>query len=87
MNQNLRRRGGRLRPLATRRPQNGAGNARQNYERYLARAHEAQLAGDAVEMENCYQHADHYFRLMRAASDPDLGKGRSHAHGPSSNRL
>ena len=40
-------------------------NARQHYERYLARAREAQLAGDAVEMENCYQHAEHYFRVLR----------------------
>ena len=45
-----------------RRLRNGGGNVRQNYERYLARAREAQLAGDVVEMENCYQHADHYFR-------------------------
>jgi hypothetical protein len=42
------------------------GNARQQYERYLARAHQAQLAGDAVEMENLYQHAEHYFRMMRS---------------------
>ena len=35
-------------------------NARQQYERYLARAREAQVTGDAVEMENCYQHAEHY---------------------------
>ena len=41
------------------------GNARHHYERYLARAHEAQLAGDEVEMENCYQHAEHYFRVLR----------------------
>jgi Domain of unknown function (DUF4167) len=38
------------------------GNARHQYERYLDRA---QLAGDAVEMENCYQHAEPYFRVMR----------------------
>jgi hypothetical protein len=25
----------------------------------------AQLAGDEIEMENCYQHAEHYFRLLR----------------------
>jgi hypothetical protein len=43
------------------------GNARQRYESYLARAREAQVAGDAVEMENCYQHAEHYWRMMRAA--------------------
>ena len=41
------------------------GNARHHYERYLARARQAQLAGDAVEMENCYQHAEHYFRVLR----------------------
>lgn len=41
------------------------GNARQQYERYLMRAREAQFAGDAIEMENCCQHAEHYFRLLR----------------------
>jgi hypothetical protein len=51
-----------------RRPNNGA-NARQHYERYLARARDAQLSGDAIEMENCYQHAEHYFRIMRGAGD------------------
>jgi hypothetical protein len=43
------------------------GNARQKYESYLARAREAQVAGDAVEMENWYQHAEHYWRVMQAA--------------------
>ena len=43
------------------------GNARQKYESYLARARQAEVAGDAVEMENCYQHAEHYWRVMRAA--------------------
>ena len=52
MNQNLRPRRGPQRPPALRRPQSGTGNARQNYERYLARAREAQVAGDVVEMEN-----------------------------------
>jgi hypothetical protein len=45
----------------------GGGNAKQNYERYLVRAREAQLAGDDVEMERCFQYAEHYFRVMRAA--------------------
>jgi uncharacterized protein DUF4167 len=53
-----------VRPQAVRRPQN-AGNARQHYERYLVRAREAQLSGDVIEMENCYQHAEHYLRVMR----------------------
>ena len=59
------RRSGLMRPQAMRRPQNGGGNPRQHYERYLMRAREAQLAGDMVEMESCYQHAEHYFRVMR----------------------
>jgi Domain of unknown function (DUF4167) len=41
------------------------GNARQQYERYLGRARAAHLSADAVEMENCYQHAEHYFRVLR----------------------
>ena len=41
-----------------------SGNAHRNYERYMALAREAALSGDAVEMENCYQHAEHYFRVM-----------------------
>jgi hypothetical protein len=69
MNQSLRRRNGLQRPVAVRRPHDGGGNARQNYEKYLARAHEAKLAGDVVEMESCYQHADHYFRVMRGTGD------------------
>jgi hypothetical protein len=44
--------------------QNGSGNAHRNYERYLALAREAATSGDRVEMENCYQHAEHYFRMM-----------------------
>ncbi len=34
-------------------------------ERYLALAREATLAGDPIEAENWYQHAEHYFRVMR----------------------
>ena len=37
-----------------------------NYERYLARAREASLKGDTVEMQNFCQHAEHYLRVMRA---------------------
>lgn len=42
-----------------------SGNARQQYERYIDRAREAQVTGDLVETENCYQHAEHYFRVLR----------------------
>ena len=66
MNPNIRRQNGaRLQP--PHRPRNWTGNAKQHYERYLVKAREAQQVGDAIEMENCYQHAEHYFRVMRAA--------------------
>jgi hypothetical protein len=35
--------------------QNGAGNAHQNYERYVALAREAMSNGDRIEAENFYQ--------------------------------
>ena len=51
---------------AVRQRQNGSGgNAPRNYERYIALAREAALRGDTIEAENCYQHAEHYFRVMR----------------------
>ena len=50
---------------AVRQRENGAGNAHRNYERYLALAREATLSGDTIEAENFYQHAEHYFRVMR----------------------
>ena len=42
------------------------GNAQRSYERYLALARDAAAVGDAVEMENCYQHAEHFFRTMKS---------------------
>jgi len=52
--------------IANRQRQNGsAGNAHRSYERYVALAREATLNGDAVEAENYFQHAEHYFRVMR----------------------
>jgi hypothetical protein len=56
-------------PQRARAPQNNASNARQQFARYLARAREVSLAGDVVEMENCYQHSKHYLRVMRGAGD------------------
>jgi len=50
--------------------QNGsAGNAHRNYERYLALGREATLNGDTIEAENFYQHAEHYFRVIRERTD------------------
>ena len=46
--------------------QNGSGgNAHQKYDRYVALAREAASNGDHIEAENFYQHAEHYFRVMR----------------------
>jgi hypothetical protein len=39
-------------------------SVRTNYERYLALARAQTLAGDQVEAENSYQHAEHFFRSM-----------------------
>lgn len=44
---------------------NGVANAKRQYERYLALARSAASTADATEIENLYQHAEHYFRLMR----------------------
>jgi hypothetical protein len=46
-------------------PRHAAGNARNNYERYSAMAREAASRGQVIEAENFYQHAEHYFRVMR----------------------
>jgi hypothetical protein len=32
----------------------------------VALAREAAVRGDDVEVQNCYQHAEHYFRTMNA---------------------
>jgi Domain of unknown function (DUF4167) len=44
---------------------NGAAWAKRQYERYLALAQAALLSGDAIEVQNFYQHAEHYYRTMR----------------------
>jgi hypothetical protein len=50
---------------SSQRSHNPSASAQKNYERYIALAREAALHGDTIEMENCYQHAEHYFRVMR----------------------
>lgn len=42
------------------------GNAQTVYERYMQLARDAQSAGDRVLAENYLQHAEHYFRVVRA---------------------
>lgn len=47
-------------------------NSRANWQRkldhYLLRARAASEAGDRIEAENCYQHADHYFRMIEGTT-------------------
>lgn len=44
---------------------NGIANAKRSHERYMALARAAETTGDATEIENLYQRAEHYLRLMR----------------------
>ncbi len=44
---------------------NAFANAKGSYERYVVLARAAALTGDTIQTENLYQHAEHYFRLMR----------------------
>jgi hypothetical protein len=46
-------------------PRQVGANARNNYERYTTLAKDAARRGDRIEAENLYQHAEHYFRVMR----------------------
>lgn len=39
-----------------------------SFDRYIALAHAAATAGNEIEAENYYQHAEHYFRLMKQGS-------------------
>lgn len=45
------------------------GNAKVSHDRYIVLARAAASAGDQVEAENLYQHAEHYCRLMRPGVD------------------
>jgi hypothetical protein len=51
-------------------PRHVAGNAQNNYDRYNAMAREAASRGDVIEAENFYQHAEHYFLVMREQEGP-----------------
>jgi hypothetical protein len=55
----------RLNPYAGHNRRQASGDWRQRRDRYLALAQAAASAGHAVEAENYYQHAEHYFRLMQ----------------------
>jgi hypothetical protein len=47
----------------------GSQSAQRSHERYLALAQAQAQSGNAIEAENYYQHAEHYFRSMSPAPD------------------
>lgn len=46
------------------------GTANQIYDKYTALARDASSAGDRVKAESYQQHAEHYFRMIRAMQPP-----------------
>ena len=50
------------------RPTNSRADWQSKYDHYLARGRLSSDAGDRVEAESNYQHADHYFRLLQGAA-------------------
>jgi hypothetical protein len=42
------------------------GTAQQLFEKYLQLGRDATSAGDRVMAEGCFQHAEHYFRILNA---------------------
>jgi len=42
------------------------GTAQQLFEKYLQLGRDATSAGDRVMAESCFQHAEHYFRILNA---------------------
>lgn len=50
------------------------GTAQQIYDKYLALARDATSGGDRVKAENYFQHAEHYFRVLRSAQGPQTSQ-------------
>jgi len=51
------------------------GNAAQLFEKYQALARDASATGDRIAAENYLQHAEHYYRLIAAASSAPRPQG------------
>jgi Domain of unknown function (DUF4167) len=54
------------------------GTANQIYDKYVALARDASSSGDRIKAENCLQHAEHYFRILRAAMPPPQSQSPHH---------
>jgi hypothetical protein len=55
--------------MSTRRKPGRGVNAKARYAEYVELARASALTGDAVETENYYQHAEHYYRVMREPTE------------------
>jgi Domain of unknown function (DUF4167) len=55
--------------------------AKQSFERYTALARDAASAGNDIDAENFYQHAEHYLRTMRALNGDNEGYDEGAAAG------
>lgn len=58
------------------------GNAVQVHEKYLTLARDAYSSGDRVMAENYFQHAEHYYRIVNATTDPSGNGQRSNGQQP-----
>ena len=57
---------------------NRSAQPKASFDHYIALAHAAATAGNTIEAENHYQHAEHYFRLIkqRSAKPDGSNEGR-----------
>ncbi len=62
------------------------GSASQISEKYQALARDANLSGDRIAAENFLQHAEHYYRLVRAAQVNAAQNSHSHANAGSADQ-
>lgn len=44
-------------------------HAQQMFDKYVQLARDASSNGDRVQAENCYQHADHFMRMIKEARE------------------
>lgn len=54
------------------------GTAQQLFEKYLQLGRDATGAGDRVMAESCFQHAEHYFRILNAMNQVQQQHGGTH---------
>ncbi|MBL4876080.1 MAG: DUF4167 domain-containing protein [Cohaesibacteraceae bacterium] len=58
------------------------GTASTIAEKYVSLARDAHVSGDRVMAENCFQHAEHYFRIVAAAQVQNTNRERESVNRP-----